>query len=517
MLRRTEQFTLAQLWFPVEEDNAFVCAVSVPGDRKQDHHFLQYCRGIRMSPDDAVINRALKDAAAIWFEDISRVIESSRNDRIREAGYLGYCCVPLFAEDGPLAVAEFFDTAPRTLDTDAILRIETRLLEALSDIERYSTHFRMLLRDELPPYPKQRHRFQERELSMLFQIAPLGIVITDEDDYIVEANDRFKELFGFVDHEITGESFPALLHPDNPLVESASYKDVRAGSRRIVQIEKRYHVNDHTIDVRIHLSGMAIHSGEQLTWYCVRMIENISEARTLHEQLLHAETRRAGELRQFAIRTQKAQEEERRRIASDLHDDLCQRMSGMKLNIEVFEDEIRDLNENSYQKLVLLKTQLASMIETVRRLSSSLRPSVLDDFGLAAALRVMAREQKEVHGLTIRVLEKEYQSRTALQEHETALYRIAQEALSNIVHHAHADEASIALDCRDRKITMIISDNGIGFIPSEIVFIEGSMHGMGLVSMRERAEHLGGTLLIDSSPGAGTSITVRLPYPIEAR
>jgi PAS domain S-box-containing protein len=517
VLRRTERFSLAQLWFPAEEDNSFVCAVSVPGDRKQDHHFLQYCRGIRMSPDDAVINRALKDAAAIWFEDISRVIESGRNDRIREAGYLGYCCVPLFAEDAPLAVAEFFDTAPRAHDPEALLRIELHLLESLSDIERYSKHFRMLIRDEIPPSLKQRHRFQEGELSMLFTIAPLGIVITDEDDYIVEVNDRFKELFGFVDQEITGESFSALLHPDNPLAESASYQDIKAGKRRIVQIEKRYHVNDHAIDVRIHLSGMAIRSGEQLTWYCVRMIENVSEARKLHEQLLQAETRRSGELRQFAIRVQNAQEEERRRIASDLHDDLCQRMSGMKLNIEVFEDEIRALDENAFQKLLLLKSQIEGMIDTVRRMSSSLRPSVLDDFGLVAALRVMAREHNEVHGLNISILEEEYQSTTALREYETALYRIAQEALSNIVHHAQAGEASIELTCRNQEIVMIIRDNGIGFIPSEIVFIEGSMHGMGLVSMRERAEHLRGTLLIESTPGTGTSITVRLPYPVPPR
>ena len=516
-LRRAEQFALAQLWFPDEENSSFRCGVSVPGDREQDYSFLQYCRGIRMSTDDAIIDHVLKASAAIWYEDISRVNETRRNDKIREAGYLGYCCIPLYANNAPVAVAEFFDTVARTHDPLVLQRIEQRLAESRAEIEQCGTHFRMLFRDEIFTDAKHRHRFHEEELSMLFRLAPLGIVITDEDDTIIEANDRFKELFGFVDHGIAGVPFHTLLQPANPLTEAIPYQDIKAGKLRNVKLEKRYRVKESPVDVRLHLTGVAIQTGEEQKWYCVRMIEDISEARKLQEKLWRAETQRSSELRQFAIRLQNAHEEERRRIASDLHDDLCQRLSGMKLNVEVFEDDIRKCDEKSYQKLQVLKSQLEGMVDTVRRMSSSLRPSVLDDFGLVAALRVMAREHEEAHGLKVSIMAEGYQSTTALRERETALYRIAQEALSNIVHHASADEASIELDSGSRDIIMNIRDNGCGFILSEIVYDDDDMHGMGLVSMRERAEHLKGDLHIDSTPGLGTTIMVRIPHPAQHR
>ncbi len=512
-LKRTEQFSLAQLWLPADDDASFRCALSIPGDREQDHNFVQYCRGICMSPDDVVIDRALKAATAISYEDVSRIYKSGRNDRIREAGYLGYCCVPLFVENTPLAVAEFFDTLPRAPDPQVLQRIETRLLNSLAEIEQYCEHFRMLLREEMMSNQRQQHRFHDEELGMLFRLAPLGIVITDEDDYIVEANDRFKELFGFLDHGIVGMSFPKMLQPDNPLIESTPYQNIKSGSLRNVQIEKRYHLNEKPIYVRIHLTGITTQSGGQQKWYCVRMIEDISEARKLQEQLLRAETQRSRELRRFAIRVQNAQEEERRRIASDLHDDLCQRLSGMKLNIEVFEDDIRQSDENAFQKLQILKSQLESMVDTVRRMSSSLRPSMLDDFGLIAALQLMAREHEAIHGLNITIHAEEYRSTTALRTCETAFYRIAQETLSNIVHHAHADSVTIELDLSANEIVMSIRDDGCGFIPSEVVYSESDMHGMGLVSMRERAEHLRGRLHVESTPGSGTTIMVRIPHP----
>jgi PAS domain S-box-containing protein len=354
--------------------------------------------------------------------------------------------------------------------------------------------------------------FMEQELRLLFAIAPVGIVITDEDDYIVEANDRFCEMFGHCEADVLGMSFPTLLQPDSPLPASKEYQDVRDGRRPRAVFEKRYHLGDHTVDVRLHLTGMRIAHGEAQGWYCMRIIEDISESRRLQEQLRRAETLRSEELRLFALRLQSAQEEERKRIASDLHDDLCQQLSGMKLSIDVFEDEVRTSSDHAYERLQLMKSQLERMIDTVRRLSSSLRPSVLDDFGLLPAIRVMAKEQQEFHGIRILVQADGYTHAPGMREQETALYRIVQEALSNIVQHAAATEARIDLAMRDRAIVLRILDNGIGFVPSEVHYTEGDMRGMGLVGMRERAAQLHGTMTVNSLPGSGTEIVVRLPH-----
>lgn len=511
-LRREERFAVALIWFLDAQSESLFCAVGAAGEREDDTRFLQYCMRIRMRASGTVLQRALNAGHAIWYENVSLVNDFRRNDRMREAGYGGYCCIPLRSGEQLSAVAEFFDTAPRPEDAALLDRLRTALEGATGDIIGCGRQFLALLRKDLPLHAEQQ-RFREKELRLLFRNAPVGIVVTDEDDYVVEYNERFREMFGFGDRDITGESFPKLLQPDNPLTQSAPYRDLREGTRRRVEIEKRYHVDDHSIDVRLHMTGLAIDGEHSRTWYCVRMIEDISEAKRLEERLRQAESQRSGEMRLFALRLQNAQEEERRRIASDLHDDLCQRLSGMKLSIEVFEDEVRHGSEAGYQRLQLLKSQLENMIGTVRRMSSSLRPSVLDDFGLLPALRVMAREQEEMHGLRIDVQAEGYASAVELREHETALYRIVQEALSNIVQHADAGEARIDLAVRDGEIVLSIQDNGIGFSPSEVRYSESDMRGMGLVSMRERAQQLHGRLRVESVPGSGTAVTVQLPHP----
>lgn len=513
-LRRDERFALAQIWFLDAQSASLFCAVGATGEREDDARFLQYCMRIRMRASGTVLQRALNAGHAIWYEDVSLVNDFRRNDRMREAGYRGYCCVPLHTDGQLSAIAEFVDTAPRAEDAALLERVRLALDGARQDIVDCGRQFLSLLRKDLPLRAEQQ-RFREKELRLLFRNAPVGIVVSDEDDYVIESNERFLEMFGFAGRDIAGESFPKLLRPDNPITESAAYRELREGLRRRVEIEKRYHVNDHAIDVRLHMTGLAIEGEGSRTWYCVRMIEDISEAKRLEERLRQTESQRSGELRLFALRLQNAQEEERRRIASDLHDDLCQRLSGMKLSIEVFEDDIRLSSETGFQRLQLLKSQLENMIGTVRRMSSSLRPSVLDDFGLLPALRVMAREQEQMHGLRIDVNADGYASAVELREHETALYRIVQEALSNIVQHAGAGEARIDLAVRDGEIVLSIQDNGIGFSPSEVRYSEDDMRGMGLVGMRERAQQLRGGLRIESVPGSGTAITVQLPHPLQ--
>ena len=514
-IRRDGDFALVLCWvFDAVRHTAY-CIAGTHGGKEHDARVLRYNRRLRLRAADAIPVRVVRMADSVWHADLTAGVADPRCERIRMAGYGACGAVPFRIDGAVIGAIEVFVREAGPEHAELFARVRQRIAQA-SGVLACATQRTPPPAGRTPDssiLPPVLQPFMEQELRLLFRSAPLGIVVTDEDEFIVEANARFCEMFDLTETDIIGMSFPALLQPDNPLPASTAYRDVRDGRLPRAEMEKRYHTGDRTVDVRLYLTGMTIAEGDAQGWYCMRLIEDISERRRLREQLQMAEAQRSDELQLFALRLQKAQEEERRRIASDLHDDLCQQLSGMKLSIEVFEDDVRANSEHAYQRLQLLKSQLERMIGTVRRMSSSLRPSVLDDFGLLPALRVMAKEQQELHGLQIAVHAEGYEHAAALHEQETALYRIVQEALSNIVHHAEASDARIDLIGRDREIALHIRDNGIGFSPTEVRYSESDMRGMGLVGMRERARQLRGSMEIQSLPGSGTEIIVRLPYP----
>ena len=191
-----------------------------------------------------------------------------------------------------------------------------------------------------------------------------------------------------------------------------------------------------------------------------------------------------------------SQERERARLSRDLHDQIGQALTGVMLML----DERVAKAEGRAEA----KTLVAQTIEDVRRLSRALRPAVLDEVGIEAALRQQAREVAERTGLNVEVL---VHLREALpDDYEIALYRVAQEALTNVVRHAAARHASIVLTSSRDAIQLTVEDDGRGFDPEASV----SDH-LGLAGMRERVELLGGTLRIEASPAEGTTIHVRLP------
>lgn len=357
---------------------------------------------------------------------------------------------------------------------------------------------------------RERH---ERRYRLLFQNAAFGVIISDEHDRIIEANPCFRSMFGFGDDDLAGTQFAHLLRPSKPIWQSPLFEELRSGERSSLEVEKQYIVGDRPVDVRIRMIGFSETENRDSPWYCVRTVEDITRTKELQKQLTQTEQRRSSELRHFAYQIQNAQEEERRRIASDLHDDLCQRLSGMKLSIEVFEDDVRSADTGAFEKLQSLKLQLEDMIDEVRRMSTSLRPSVLDDFGLVPALKVMAQDWSHMHEITIQISSDGYRASDSLRDLDTTLYRITQEALSNVLQHSQATAVEIELNSIAEGVQLAVRDNGTGFDPDEVRYPEQGLRGMGLMSMRERAEQRNGMLRILSKPGAGTTIEVTLPCP----
>jgi signal transduction histidine kinase len=206
-----------------------------------------------------------------------------------------------------------------------------------------------------------------------------------------------------------------------------------------------------------------------------------------------------------------AQEEERRRLARELHDDTIQALIALKQRVQLYQLAAPRATPES-AALQEVATLTEQTIENLRRLTRALRPIYLEDLGLVTALEMLARETDQATEISIEFQRQGTERRleTAI---ELALYRIAQEALSNIARHAQASHASLSITFTPQTVTMQVNDNGKGFeVPRNPAEFAPSGH-YGLLGLYERAELIGATLQIQSAPGQGTHLNIIMPTP----
>jgi PAS domain S-box-containing protein len=244
----------------------------------------------------------------------------------------------------------------------------------------------------------------------------------------------------------------------------------------------------------------------------MRLLTSLAEKHSIamvNAQLYNDLLQREKELEILSEARVQAQEEERRRIAREIHDGLGQMLTAIKFNLEIFEDTITAGKEER-KRIDDMKGLLDSVMKEARELSYNLMPSVLDDFGLVPALQLLSEQFANrtnvkvvfhAHGLTERLD----------PQMEIGLYRIAQESLNNVAKHAEATEINLQVIRHSKGVRLVIEDNGKGMLRHEDIDHATTKGGMGLVSMRERAASFGGEISIDSSPGRGTIIAVDVP------
>jgi signal transduction histidine kinase len=197
------------------------------------------------------------------------------------------------------------------------------------------------------------------------------------------------------------------------------------------------------------------------------------------------------------------QEHERGVLARELHDQLGQSLVAVSLNLHAIEDE---LSPRARARLPESMQMIRQMIDQVRTLAFELRPAILDEFGLIEALRHLVTHYGERAGVRASFTTTPNDARAPV-EIETACFRIVQEALSNIARHARTRHVEVALTAQDVALEVTVRDHGVGFN------VERLRTGLGLTGMRERAELVGGSLEIESVPGAGTTVRARFPLP----
>lgn len=210
----------------------------------------------------------------------------------------------------------------------------------------------------------------------------------------------------------------------------------------------------------------------------------------------------------------RALEEERKRIARELHDETSQALTNMVIRLEMLLESLDGNDERLASDIRRLRDLAANALNETRRLTFDLRPTILDDLGLVPAIRWLIKDKLEPEGLQARFEVTGFEGRLS-DEKETTLFRIVQEALSNVVRHADAQNVLVEVYQRDGYLVAAVEDDGRGFDVRSIRPDDPRGRGLGLFGMRERAELVGGRLTVTSVAGKGTRIEAAIPHDEE--
>lgn len=381
-------------------------------------------------------------------------------------------------------------------------------------------------------------RSTEDRLGLLMDSLKEHAIFSLDTEGLFDSWNKGAELiFGYTPQEMIGQSGDILFTPEDR-DHGVPSKEQRQARRTGRASDQRWHIRKD--GSRFFADGvmMPLYAGASLTGYA-KIASDLTEKKRIDEELQRAhdeledrvkertkalvatndalvnemEERAAVEAQRSELlrRVVSSQEFERRRIARDLHDQLGQRLTALRLKIASLKEVTGDPE--------LLKTRIERLQEIAERLDSEvsflaweLRPSALDDLGLAEAVGAFVHEWSRHYDIAADFRSGKLPPGRPDRDFETHLYRITQEALNNIAKHAFANHVSVLLESRDESVILIIEDDGKGFVAARESRPRGSGKGLGLLGMRERASLIGGEVEIESAPGRGTTIYVRVPF-----
>jgi PAS domain S-box-containing protein len=342
-------------------------------------------------------------------------------------------------------------------------------------------------------------RESEQRFRTLIQRAPIAISIS-RSGRTLYVNQSYLEMYGFqsVD-EVIGHSIGEQWSPAcrAMVVERARQRSLG------LPVPARYEAAGQRKDgslfpVEVAIAKVDLPDGEA----SVGFLTDITERQQAQED----RQRSFEQLRALAARLQSVREEERKRVAREIHDQLGQALTAIKLDISSLVRTLPADHETLPRMRPPLLQLVDDTIETVRRISTELRPGMLDDLGLAATVEWAAEEFAARTGT--RCLLDLFPEQCAIDsETATAVFRIFQETLTNVARHANASEVNVRLAEEDGDLTLEVHDNGRGIGANQLA----SANSLGILGMRERAVLLGGTLSITGGPGEGTTVRIRIP------
>lgn len=339
-------------------------------------------------------------------------------------------------------------------------------------------------------------------IQRLIDSLPFYVLLVDENHTILKANRAVINKLGYKPEEIIGHYCPKVVHGiDGPFHGCPLEESVEKG-----EALEREVFDEHSgrwLSSAIYPTELSTNEGYGVYFH---MVLDISEKKSIEE----AHTVSSERLRSLSAYLEKAIEEERQKIARDLHDDVSQVIASINAHLA---SAINKLPEGSDESRITLQKAEAfsvQLLERIHGLIYQLRPSILDDFGLIAAIQWLSKNTLEISGITVDIKSKNEEPGLS-SELRTILFRIFQEVFSNIVKHSKATNVTVHLSFNKSNIKIRIKDNGIGFEVNEAFNASDRPRGLGLIGMQERIDYLGGKFIVESEPGKGTSKIITIP------
>lgn len=376
-------------------------------------------------------------------------------------------------------------------------------------------------------------RGSEERLRLLIEsVTDYSIIIQDVDGRIEVWNPGAERMFGYTAEEAIGQSIEIIFTPEDR-AQGAHIVEMTTAREQGCANDERWHVRKD--GTRFYVSGVLTLLRDGSLMGYAKIARDLTESKRTEEELRlaheelerrvaertlelaeanealsieNAERRRIEKARlQLLRQLVRVQDDERRRIARDIHDHLGQQSTALRLKLEALKTQCARYEELC-EPIEQTQRAAASLDGDIDFLAWELRPAALDDLGLAAALRNFVKEWSKHYDIPADFHSTGMDKERPSPEVEINLYRIAQEALNNTYKHAQASRVDVLLERRDQSVVLIIEDHGVGFDPNER---EQTDKGLGLLGMGERAALVGGTLEIESAPNQGTTVFARVP------
>ncbi len=404
-------------------------------------------------------------------------------ETIREEKIEAQCTVPLKARGLVVGTLSVANRRPRQF-----LPEEVELLTAIGSQIGITMENAQLYQEQ------QQVAKQYRDI---FENASDAIWIHDLEGNILTANDAGARMTGYSTEELLHMSVTDFLSEEGLSLA----REVRRKLLEKEPLEQPYEqhlIKKDGTEVLVNLTSSLVFSEGQPVGF-QHIARDMTEERRMQENL-----------RFYVQQVTKAQEEERKRIARELHDDTAQRLIALSHQLENFASDNKNLSPDDVELVNKLRDQLKDTLQAVRYFSQDLRPPMLDDLGLLPAVEWLTDDLQKQFGIKaeLRLIGT---ARRLIPEAELLFFRVIQEAVSNVRRHAEASQVEITIEYDNGKTRAIVRDNGKGFeLPKTLA--ELSRTGkLGLVGMEERARLLGGSLRLESEPGKGTVVVIEAP------
>jgi PAS domain S-box-containing protein len=341
------------------------------------------------------------------------------------------------------------------------------------------------------------------KLKRLYDSDIIGIMFADTQGRVKEANDALLRMLGYTSEEVESGAlrWDQLTPPEWEFQIPPTLQHL-AQCGIADPLEKEYfHKNGSRVPV---LVGIARLEGSETETVCF-VLDNTPRKRAEEAEAL---ARSEQQLRMLAERVEKASEAERARLAREVHDVLGQELTGLKMDVAwvARRTEPAQASDVVMARLQSMLTRIDSMMGTVRRIATELRPGALDDLGLCEAIEGHAREFHARSGIAVEFVPFE-RNLVLDSARSTAIFRVVQELLTNVARHAAATRVRVALRVEGDTLVLSVEDDGVGITDAQIA----SPSSLGLLGIRERALVFGGECRVDGAPGRGTTVTVRIP------